>query len=117
MIARFALVVLLGVLLIPFPGLAAAEEEGQSLELLVVEMATTPAEHAALAKYYHAKAEHARAEANRHQSMGRAYLGGKSMQRQAFQNHCRKITEQEQAMAQEYEALAKLHEEEAKKTE
>jgi hypothetical protein len=116
MIARFAFALLLGALTL-HPGWAGAGEEAQSLEVLVVEIAKTPAQHTALANYYRAKAEHARAEASRHESMGRAYLGGKSTQRQAFQNHCRKLTEEEQALAQEYEALAKLHEEEAKKAE
>jgi hypothetical protein len=116
MSTRFAVALLLGALALS-PGSAGAEEQGDSLELLVVEMAQTPAEHAALAKHYRAKADSARALAQRHQSMGRAYVGGKSTQGRQFQNHCRKIAEQQEAMAQEYDALAKLHDEEAKEAE
>lgn len=99
------------------PGLAAAQEGGSSLEQLVVEMAHTKGEHQALADYYTAQAAEARKLASRHQSMGRAYLGGKSMSKQAFQNHCKRIAEQQEAIAKEYDALAKMHAEEAKKAE
>jgi hypothetical protein len=113
---RFAVAFLFGALALS-PGWAAAEEEGESLEQLVVEMAQTPAEHAAIAKHYRTQADVARKLAQRHLSMGRAYVGGKSTQGRQFQNHCRKIAEQQEAMAQEYDALAKLQDEEAKKTE
>jgi hypothetical protein len=99
------------------PAAASAEEESRSLEQLVVEMAKTPAEHAALASYYRGKAGDARKLAQRHLSMGRAYVGGKSTQGRQFQNHCRKIAEQQEALAQEYEALATLHDEEAEQAE
>ena len=97
------------------PGTSWADEEGTSLEQLVVEMAHTKAEHQALADYYADKAADARKLASRHQSMGRAYLGGKSMNKQAFQNHCKRIAEQQEATAKEFDALAQLHAEEAKK--
>jgi len=116
MTTRFAVALLLGALALS-PGSAAAEEQADSLEQIVVEMADTPAEHAALAKHYRAQADQARALAKRHLSMGRAYVGGKSTQGRQFQNHCRKIAEQQEAMAQEYDALAKLQDEEAKKAE
>lgn len=110
----FAAALLLGALALA-PGFAGAQEESRSLEQLVVEMAETRDEHQALARYYAEKAEEARAMASRHQAMGRAYLGGKGMNKQAFTNHCKRISEQQDAMAKEYEALAKLHEDEAKK--
>jgi hypothetical protein len=116
MTARFAPALLLGALVLS-PGWARAGEEAPSLEQLVVETADTREEHAALARYYHGKADHARAEASRHQSMGRAYVGGKSTQGRQFQNHCRKLSEELEAMAREYEAMAKLHEAEAKQPE
>ena len=113
MTARFAVTLLLAALALS-PGSVAAEE-APSLEQLVAEMAHTRGEHAALAQHYRAKAEAARAEARRHQSMGRAYGAGKSAQRQHFQDHCRKISEEQEAIAQEYDALAKLHDEEGQK--
>ena len=46
--------------------------------------------------------------------MGRSYGGGKLVQRQQMEGHCKKISEQNTATAAAYEALAKLHEEEVK---
>ena len=97
------------------PGLASAEDP--SVEQLLVDMAQTPADHTALAKYYRGKAAAERAEAATHQTMSRSYGGGKMAQRQQMEDHCKKIAEQNSAMAAEYEALAKLHEEAAKKAE
>lgn len=96
------------------PGVSLAEEGTPSLEQVVVEMANTPEEHAALARYYHAKAEEARAEMRSHEGMGRSYSAGKVTQKQRMKRHCQNISEKYSAMADDYEALAKLHEEEAK---
>jgi hypothetical protein len=93
----------------------AAEEGGHSLEQLAVEMVHTAEQHLALARHYHAKAEEARAEARRHQSMGSSYGGGKFTQRQMMQRHCENLSEKYTGMADDYDALAQLHEEEAKK--
>jgi len=111
---RIAGALLIGALALS-PGFASAEESGASVEQLLVDMADTPADHAALAKYYRGKAADARATAGTHQSMGRSYGGGKAAQRQQMESHCKKISEENTAMAAEYEALAKLHDEEAKK--
>jgi hypothetical protein len=97
------------------PGFANAQQDSGSLEELVAGTAHTKAEHQALAKYYAGEAADARALASRHQSMGRAYLGSKGGDKQAFTNHCKRIAEQQEAMAKEFDALAKLHEDEAKK--
>ena len=115
MTTRFAAAALLGALALS-PGAAPAEEEAGSLEEVVVESAHTPADHLALAAYYRAQADEARAAAQRHQVMGRAYLRGKSGGARPYQSHCRRISEQQEAIAQEYEALAKLHDEEAKQS-
>lgn len=96
------------------PGLAAADETPRSLEQLAVEMAHTPADHAALASHYRAKAADARGEATRHKGMARAYTGGKANARAGMQSHCKKIAAKNASIAKEYEALAKLHEQEAK---
>ncbi len=111
---RIAGTLLVGTLALS-PGFAMAEESGASIEQLLVDMAHTPADHAALAKYYRQKAADERAAATTHQSMGRSYGGGKMVRRQQMEGHCKKISEQNSAMAAEYEALAKLHEEESKK--
>jgi hypothetical protein len=96
--------------------IAALAGSGHDLEQLVVEMADSPSDHAALAEHYRAKAAEARAAAARHESMGRVYTGGKMMQRAAMQSHCKRLAASNEAMAAEYEALAKVHDAEAKKT-
>ncbi len=120
MMTRIAVGLLFGALALS-PGLALAEEGTHSLEQVVVEMANTPDEHAALARHYRAKAEDALAEARRHENMGSTYgrRGGKTtgMQRQRMKQHCQNISEKYTGMAEEYQALAKLHEEEAKAAE
>ena len=116
MTTRIGTALLLGALsLYLSPGLAAAEE-AHSLEQLVIETAKTPAEHTALAKHFRAKAEEARAEARRHESMGKSYGLGpvKLTQVAQMQGHCKKLTELNGAMATEYEGLAKGHEAAAK---
>ncbi len=110
---RIAVALVLGTLAFS-PALASAGEDTHSLEQLVIEMADSPADHAALAKHFRAKAAAARAEAARHESMGRVYVGGKLALRSQMQAHCRKLAAQNTALADEYEALAKLHDEEAK---
>lgn len=111
---RIAGAILVGALALS-PGFAMAEESGASIEQLLVDMADTPADHAALAKYYRGKAADERAAAGTHQAMGRSYGGGKMAQRAQMEGHCKKISDQNKATAEEYEALAKLHEEASKK--
>lgn len=97
------------------PSLTFADEGAHSLEQLVVESADSAADHAALASHYRAKAAAARAEAKRHESVGRAYSGGKMMERERMRQHCKKLAAENNAMAGEYEELAKIHEAESKK--
>lgn len=112
--SKFGVAVLLGALALA-PSLTVAQEGAASLEQLVVESADSPADHAALANYYRAKAAAARAEAKRHEGMARAYTGGKMMERARMQSHCKKIAKDHDAIAMEYDELAKLHDAEAKK--
>jgi len=111
--SRLGVAFLLGTLAFS-PSLALADDV-HSLEQLVVEMAHTPADHAALAQHYRAKAAAARAEATRHEGMARVYGGGKLMERERMQQHCKRIADEDKAIAAEYEELAKLHEAESKK--
>ena len=98
------------------PQFAAAQESGGSAEEAVAEVADTKAEHDALAKQYQQKAADARAEAKHHEAMSRAYLGGvRSGGSQPFGTHCKTIAERQAAIAVEYDALAKMHADEAKK--
>ena len=117
---RIAVALLVGTICLA-PGIGFAEEGGHmgghSLEQVVVEMANTPEEHSALATHYRAKAQEARADADQHEKMGRTYMSGKLTQRNRMKRHCQNISEKEASLVQEYEALAKLHDEEAKKAE
>lgn len=97
------------------PSFASAQGDSGSLEQLVAGTAHTKAEHEALAKYYTEQAAEARVVAGRHKAIGRAYLGSKGANSQTLQGHCQKIAEQQEATAKEYDALAKVHEDEAKK--
>ena len=100
------------------PQFAVAQESGGSAEETVVEMADTKAEHEALAKQYQKKAADARAEAKRHEAMSRAYLGGvrSGGGNQPFATHCKRIAEKQEAIAAEYDGLAKMHADEAKRS-
>lgn len=112
MMKRTATALLAGALFIQ-PGLAAAGES-HSLEQLVIEMANTPAEHAALAKHFQAKAADARAAAAEHEQMAKAYGGGKLTHRAQMEDHCKKLSAQYTALATQYDDLAKLEEAAAK---
>jgi hypothetical protein len=94
------------------PGVILAQDE-TTLEHLVIEMASTPAEHQAVARHYTAKAEEARQEMRRHERMAQAYTGSKTSNPQRMRNHCLELVKKYQEVAAEYDELAKLHEEEA----
>ena len=92
----------------------ARADESHSLEQLVVEMAKTPADHAALAKHYRAKAADALSEAASHDAMAKSYAAGKLAEKAKMQEHCAKLSEQYKALAAQYEDLAKLEDTAAK---
>jgi len=115
MMTRLAGALLVGGLVLS-PGLSLADESAPSLEEVVVTMADTPEKHAALAHYYQGKAAEARSEAKRHETMGLAYGGGRLSERQRMKRHCQNMREKYTGIAEDYDALAKVHEEEAKKS-
>ena len=100
-----------------------AADDAKSVEEIAIEKASTPADHEALADDFHARAEGARAEAKKHDSMARTYMPpgqskmswGTVQARQKMSEHCKQISKQSNAIADDYEELAKLHEAEAKK--
>lgn len=96
------------------PSVAFAEETDAAIEQLITNSAHSPADHTALAKYYRGKAADAREQATMHQKMASSYGGGKMAQKSAMMDHCKKLSEENAAMAADYEALAKLHEQDAK---
>ena len=112
--SQFAVMLLLAALAVS-PSPATAGDDTHPLEALVVEMADSASAHKALAEHYRAKAADARADAAEHEAMSRTYGAGKLMDRVRMEEHCKKIAADDLAMATEYDALAKLHDEEAKK--
>jgi len=79
------------------------------LEQAVVESASTPKAHRALAAYYRSKAEEARKTAELHRGMGRAYSGMKVVLMERQKEHCKRLASLEKEKAKEYSALAKGH--------
>jgi hypothetical protein len=110
---RIVTALLLGATLLQ-PGSGALAAESHTLEQLVVEMAKTPADHAALAEHFKSKAADARAEAASHESMAKAYSAGKMVERAKMQEHCNKLAQEYEALAASYDEMAKLEEAEAK---
>jgi len=98
------------------PAVVRADDRAPSLEELVVQMADTPAQHAALASYFRGKADEARNQARIHESMGRSMGAGKAAQQQQMKSHCQALSARYTAVAEEYEALAKIQDQEAGKS-
>ncbi len=86
-------------LLTATPGFAVADDS-DALEAYLVESADSPGEHAALARYYRAKAAEARGAADHHKAMARNSKPG-------MKQHCDRIAKLNQEMAAEFDALAK----------
>lgn len=91
----------------------AATAQDQTLEQLVIEMASTPAQHAAIARYYLTEAEEARQQTKRHEQMASAYNKGRTGG--PMGGHCQRLAQKYTEIAQEYAQLAQLHEAESKK--
>jgi ABC-type branched-subunit amino acid transport system substrate-binding protein len=94
---------------------AFAQGGEHDLEQLLVESASTPAQHQALAQHFHAKAAKARAEAKQHRSMADSYAGTKLVIAAAQRKHCNDLAAGLEAQAKLYDELAAGHEAEAKK--
>ena len=109
---RVGLLIFAGVLL--FGGAPAlAQEAGGGLEAVVVEMASTPEQHQALAQYYRGRAKEARAESKRHEHMAHSYGAGKMVQRAKMKKHCENLVTSFAAQAKDLDELAVLHGKEA----
>lgn len=88
--------------------------DDSALEKFMIENAATPAQHKALANYYHEKAADAKAEAESHRSMLRSYSGVSVPMAKQRAEHCNKLSSLSDAQAAEYEKLAASHETQAK---
>ncbi|MFO0689187.1 MAG: hypothetical protein U0900_10780 [Myxococcota bacterium] len=82
-----------------------------------IPIATTAAEHEALAQAFRAKAAEARAEAAHHEHLARAYYHGKYRRQQEINSSYHQLAQSFEAQATHYDALAKLHEAAARESE
>ena len=94
--------------LAPAAGWAQAPASDNLLQVMV-DSASTPAQHKALARYFRAKAADAKALAEIHQSMSRSY-SGKPGEMRNMSKHCDQIAKLNQDLAAQYESLAKAEE-------
>ncbi len=114
---RIAVVLALMVLGNPLSPFAEGSDASghESIEALLVEFASTPTEHQALAGYYRGKAAEARAAAADHRSMAKHYAAGKLLQRDAMKSHCEALAKKSEDSAADFDGLAAAHEAEAKR--
>ncbi len=106
---------LLSLVLGTLPATALADDSASaSLEQVLIESASTPKAHQALATYYTGKAAAARKDAEYHRAMGKAYSGGKGSQIAMMKDHCEKLASLADDQAKEYDAMASMHRDMAK---
>lgn len=96
----------------PFAPIALAADA--SLEQVLIESATTPEQHAALANYYASKAAAARKDAEYHRSMGKAYGGAKASQIATMKDHCEKLAKLYDDQAKEFDMMGGMQRDLAK---
>jgi hypothetical protein len=106
--------VVLSVALGALPTIALADD-ASSLEQVLIESASTPKDHQALASYYTGKAAEARKEAESHRSMAKTYGGVKGSQIAMIKDHCEKLATLSDEQAKEYDIMAEAHAAAAKK--
>lgn len=97
------------------PGSLARAAGEHGLEQVLIESASTPAQHQALADHFRAQAAGARREAERHRAMAKSYGGGKLVVAEAQRKHCENLAKSFDAQAADYDAMAAAHDAEAKK--
>ncbi len=100
------------------PTLVFAKDEAsseKSLETLMVEMASKPEQHQALANYYKEKAAAARQELAQHRALKQAYAGYRKNEKakESMLKHCDRLIGMDENAAKEYDELAKEHEQAA----
>ena len=102
--------------LVTLPAMALADDtSSDSLEQVLIESASTPKDHQALASYYTGKAAAARKEAESHRSMAKTYGGVKGSQIAMMKDHCEKLATLSDEQAKEYDMMAEMHAAAAKK--
>lgn len=113
-LSSIALTGVLGLLLAMPVSSIAADPAAKSLEQIAGEAASTPEQHQALADYYRKKADDARAEVTKHRHMANSFVSRSPNGQTAMRNHCAALSDAASKAATEYDAMAKLHDDEAK---
>ncbi len=108
-------VLVLGVVVGAVPIALVARADDQAIVEVLIQSASTPAQHQALADYYKAKAAEAKKEAENHRAMAKTYGGQKASISAAQMEHCNKLASLMDSEAAEYEQLASAHAAAAKK--
>ena len=108
-------VLVLGVVLAAVPVALVARADDAAIVEVLIESASTPAQHQALADYYKAKASEAKKEAENHRAMAKTYGGQKATVSAAQMDHCNKLASLLDSEAAEYDSLASAHAAAAKK--
>lgn len=103
-----AAVLMVGALGFVSPRPVTADEHMAHMEQMITG-AKTPADHEALAASYDKEAQEARRKQAEHLKMKEWYEKNPAMNKTGFSFHCQQIALQFQKMAEEYEALAKMH--------
>lgn len=85
-------------------------EEGQNIEQMIAE-AKTPADHEAIAAFYAKEAEAARQQQEKHQKMRDLYAATPALKTKSTTalDHCDGLVKKYKGIAEDYQALAKLH--------
>jgi len=100
-----------------------AQTQAQVAEAPIMEllnsMADKPEDHRAIADYYRKMADKAREQASLHEKMKDKYRHSHAQMKgmaagTATQKHCDRVIKLQQSVAEEYDALAELHEKSAK---
>ena len=112
-----ARIIFLGAVLTVTAHLQAQPAEAPIIQL-INEMADKPENHQSISTYYKTKAAEARAEAEMHKTMKSTYKHDHAQFKgmpaaQSTDAHCDRLMELSLAEAEEYEALAALHDAEA----
>ena len=105
---------LAAVLALGLAGPAAASSDASGVEQALVESATTPEQHAALARQYREKAESMHRITEEHRVMAKTYAGKSMRLAQRQKHHCEQIALFHTQLAAEFDKLAEGHEAEAR---
>ena len=93
------------------PALVAAKGPSEEELLGRIEKGGTSADHTALATYYHEQAKAAQKKGADHEAMASKY--GAVMSKTDWPTHCRSLASYYRKLAEEYDAMAMMHESQA----